>query len=138
MVSSTIVQSGEFSLSDMVAVAFFTGRRSADRKKNKKAGKIFSTALEINKAVGCLPAHGLVCLFVFSGHSARAGQTLAKEAIKVKKSAVAKAEHRVHSFNVQKVRKKYRVNACLSSFFKRGGNQGPPHPSRFFFSPIRG
>jgi hypothetical protein len=68
--------------------------------------------------VGCWSAHGLVCLFLFSGHSARAGQTLAKEAIKVKKSAVVKSEHPVHSFNVHKVEKKYRVNSCLSSFFK--------------------
>jgi hypothetical protein len=92
----------------------------------------------MKKAVGCLPAHGLVCLFVFSGHSARAGQTLAKEAIKVKKSAVAKAEHLVHSFNVKKVRKKYRVNACLSSFFKRGGIPGPKRLSRFVFPTVRG
>jgi hypothetical protein len=35
----------------------------------------------------------------FSGHSARAGQTLAKKEIKVRKSAVAKAEHQVNSFH---------------------------------------
>jgi hypothetical protein len=46
------------------------------------------------KAAGSWSAHGLVCLFGFSGHSARAGQTLAKEAIKVKKSAVDEASHR--------------------------------------------
>jgi hypothetical protein len=34
---------------------------------------------------------------VFSGQSARAGQTLAKKAIKVKKSADDKAKHGVHS-----------------------------------------
>jgi hypothetical protein len=68
--------------------------------------------------VGFWSDHGLVCLFGFSGHSARAGQTLAKKAIKVKKSAVEKAEHRIHSSTVEKAQKKYRANACLSSFFK--------------------
>jgi hypothetical protein len=37
-------------------------------------------------------------LLVFSGQSARAGQTLAKQAIKVKKSAVGEASHRFHPF----------------------------------------
>jgi hypothetical protein len=51
--------------------------------------------------VGAWSAHGLVCLFGFSGHSARAGQTLAKK-IKAKIFAGIEAEHRVHSFHAQK------------------------------------
>jgi hypothetical protein len=61
---------------------------------------MFSTALKLN-CRGCLrSAHGLFCLYRFSGQSARAGQTLAKKAIKVEKSAGEKRKHGVHSYAV--------------------------------------
>jgi hypothetical protein len=56
---------------------------------------------ETKKPWGFWSAHGLVCRFEFSGHSARAGQTPAKKIIKAKISAGVKAEHRVHSFQAQ-------------------------------------
>jgi hypothetical protein len=39
----------------------------------------------------------LIRLFGFSGQSARAGQTLAKEKIKAIKSAGGESKHRIHS-----------------------------------------
>jgi hypothetical protein len=59
---------------------------------------MFSTALKLKNRGVCRSAHGLVCLFGFSGQSARAGQTLAKKAIKIKKSAGDKANHRFCPF----------------------------------------
>jgi len=68
----------------------------------QRAGEKFSTA-RIRKSRGFFwSAHGLICRFEFSGHSARAGQTLAKKMIKAKISAGKKAEHRVLSFQAQK------------------------------------
>ena len=61
---------------------------------------------------------------MFSGHSARAGQTLAKEAIKVKKSAGAKAGHRVESFIVQKFKKNTGSIPACQAFSKEGAIRG--------------
>jgi hypothetical protein len=59
----------------------------------------------------------------FSGHSARAGQTLAKKAIKEKNLPVV--ERRIESFlSNAKVLKKYKVALRLSSFFR--GRTPPP------------
>jgi hypothetical protein len=74
----------------------------------QRAAEKFSTARKIKKPWVFWSAHGLVCLFGFSGHSARAGQTLAKKIIKAKKSAGEKAAHRFQSFQRLKSEKNTR------------------------------
>jgi hypothetical protein len=52
------------------------------------------------KSRGFRSAHGFVCLFRLSGHSARAGQSLAKKVIKVKVAAGTSVKHRPIPFHV--------------------------------------
>jgi hypothetical protein len=70
--------------------------------------------------VGFWSTHGLVCLFEISGHSARSGQTLAKKEIKAKKSAIVNAEHRVDSFQTQKIEKNTSLPFPCQAFFGKG------------------
>jgi hypothetical protein len=82
----------------MVAAVTFLNSVWTPSVHKQRAGAMFSTALEAKQPWVFWVAHGSVCLFGNSEQSARAGQTLAKKAIKVKKSAVDQACHPVRSF----------------------------------------
>jgi hypothetical protein len=64
----------------------------------------------------------------FSGHSARAGQTLAKKAIKVKISAGGKSSHRVLAFQTLKWRKNTRSDFSCQAFSETLKSGTAAHP----------